>query len=193
MRRLGLLPFVVACGRVGFDAVPDAGTICAISLSNGLVGHWTFDEGSGLTASDSAGGHAGMLLGGATWTTGYIGGALAFDGVDDRVDISGDVVYATQAMPFTFAAWFDLTDYSTTTPDIMQIRSDTPSPWHVLMSSMPSFFGISVGSGDGVWIPIRTGCSRRRARGTTSSSPTTARAQGRSRATRSCSTGRSSR
>jgi hypothetical protein len=163
MRRLGLVPLLASCGRIAFDAHPGAPpdapfdvASCPPSIGTGMVGHWAFDDGSGLTAADSAAGNAGTLINGPVWTTGRLGGALAFDGVDDHVDIAGGVVYATSTQPFSFAAWFNLTDYSTTTPDIMQIHSDTPSPFHVLMSSMPQYLGISLGSGDGQWIPIKT-------------------------------------
>jgi hypothetical protein len=51
---------------------------------NGLVGWWKFDEGSGTVAYDSSGnGNDGNLTNGPTWTTGKIGGALSFDGVND--------------------------------------------------------------------------------------------------------------
>ena len=46
----------------------------------GLVAQYTFDEGSGDTASDSAGGYDGTIVG-ATWTSGKSGGALDFGGV----------------------------------------------------------------------------------------------------------------
>ena len=63
-------------------------------FTHGLVGYWKFDEGSGTTASDSSGyGNTGTLSTGASapgWTTGKVGGALSFDGVDDYVDcVSG--------------------------------------------------------------------------------------------------------
>ena len=66
--------------------------LAAISGSgSGLVAHYTFDEGSGTTAGDSAGSNTGTLVppagGGPTWTTGKIGGGLGFDGVDDYVSI----------------------------------------------------------------------------------------------------------
>ena len=57
-------------------------------ITTGLVGHWTFDEGSGTTAGDSSGsGNDGILTGDPAWTTGQIGDyALDFDGVDDYVE-----------------------------------------------------------------------------------------------------------
>ncbi len=149
-----------ACGRIGFDAgvatPPDTSDCGSVALSTGLLGLWELDEGSGITATDAAAGHSGDLLGGPSWGAGRFGGALVFDGVDDHVDIRDGIVYAVHTRPLTFSAWFVLDDYSTMTPDIMQIRSDTPSPWHVLMSSQSSYLGVSIGSGDGMWTPIRT-------------------------------------
>ena len=52
----------------------------------GLVGYWSFDEGSGTTAYDYSGNNNhGTLINGPTWTQGKVGGALSFDGVDDYV------------------------------------------------------------------------------------------------------------
>jgi len=49
--------------------------------------YWKFDEGGGSTAHDSSGnGYDGTIYG-ATWTTGKIGNALDFDGVDDYIDL----------------------------------------------------------------------------------------------------------
>ena len=57
----------------------------------GPIAHWKFDEGTGLTAIDSEGGHDGTLTSsGPSWTTGIIDGALDFDGVDDRVQVPDD-------------------------------------------------------------------------------------------------------
>jgi len=54
--------------------------------TEGPIAHWTFDEGSGGTAYDSAGGNDGTITG-ATWTSGQINGALDFDGSSDYVNI----------------------------------------------------------------------------------------------------------
>jgi hypothetical protein len=65
---------------------------CSSNLSNGLAGHWPFDDGSGTTAIDVSGnGNDGTLqnMDPATdWVTGVIGShALDFDGVDDDINV----------------------------------------------------------------------------------------------------------
>lgn len=62
----------------------------ASSLSNGLIGHWTLDETSGTTSADNtSGAHNGTMTGGLSASTnstsGTVGHALSFDGVDDYV------------------------------------------------------------------------------------------------------------
>ena len=55
---------------------------------NGLVGWWKFDETDGTIAYDSSGnGNNGNLTNGPTWVAGKIGGALSFDGTDDRLKL----------------------------------------------------------------------------------------------------------
>ena len=63
--------------------------ISRADISTGLVGHWTFDEGSGISAIDSSGNNnTGTLINGPSWTSGKVGsGALQFDGVDDNLNI----------------------------------------------------------------------------------------------------------
>jgi cysteine-rich repeat protein len=60
------------------------------SRDMGLVSHWALDEGSDVFAYDSEGSNDGTLVGGPLWSTGKFGGALEFDGVDDRVLINDD-------------------------------------------------------------------------------------------------------
>ncbi len=65
-----------------------------------LVGHYTFDEGTGTTVADSAGSNTGTVMNGATWLTtpnAKIGnGAMNFDGVNDYV--SNTVTNTTQLL-----------------------------------------------------------------------------------------------
>ncbi|MBU61927.1 MAG: hypothetical protein CMI26_05445 [Opitutae bacterium] len=56
----------------------------------GLVLHYAFDETSGTSSANSAGGgHTGTLtnMSGTEWTTGITGGGLSFDGSNDYVAI----------------------------------------------------------------------------------------------------------
>ncbi len=57
-------------------------------IPGGLVAHWELDETEGTTAHDTTGVHSGSLAGNPTWlpTSGQIGGALSFDGIDDHVN-----------------------------------------------------------------------------------------------------------
>jgi hypothetical protein len=58
-------------------------------LSDNYVnGYWKFDEGSGNIAYDSSLHNFDGTINGATWTTGYSGYALDFDGVNDDVDLN---------------------------------------------------------------------------------------------------------
>jgi hypothetical protein len=65
------------------------------------VAHWMFDDGTGATASDSAGRYHGSIYG-AKWVDGYTGRALAFDGIDDYVDCGTDDALASERMTLAF-------------------------------------------------------------------------------------------
>ncbi|MHC4867426.1 MAG: LamG-like jellyroll fold domain-containing protein, partial [Planctomycetota bacterium] len=73
---------------------------------NDLVSWWTFDEGDGNTAYDSAGDNHGTVCN-ANWTDGIIGGALDFDGVDDYVNLGNDSSLKPP-LPVTLSAWINL-------------------------------------------------------------------------------------
>jgi hypothetical protein len=71
-----------------------------------LVAHWTFDEGSGTIAYDSAGDNDGTIHN-ADWTTGQVGGALNFDGSGDYVEVPHDDSLNLVSAG-TVAAWVNL-------------------------------------------------------------------------------------
>jgi hypothetical protein len=74
----------------------------------GLVAHWKFDDGSGGTATDSAGTNNGTLNGNPTWTGGRVNGALSFDGIDDYVSLT--TIAALTGNTVTAQAWIRLSD-----------------------------------------------------------------------------------
>ncbi|MGC1454598.1 MAG: LamG-like jellyroll fold domain-containing protein [Nitrospirota bacterium] len=51
----------------------------------GLVSDWSMNEGSGTTTGQGA--YQGSIIGNAVWTSGKVGDALHFDGVNSRVSI----------------------------------------------------------------------------------------------------------
>jgi hypothetical protein len=88
--------FVTAVGGCGSSPL-EAVTLDPQSLSQNLVAHWTFDDGSGTTVADSSGnGHDGTLIGGTWLTTGRFGGALTL--------ASGDTV-SVASFPQATASW----------------------------------------------------------------------------------------
>ena len=80
--------------------------IAAHSATAALVGHWTFDEGSGTVAADSSGnGNDGTVMGDAAWVAGQMGGsALNFDDIDDIVIIGDDSSLDTEDS-MTISLW----------------------------------------------------------------------------------------
>jgi len=71
------------------------------ALPVGLVSYWQFDENNGTTLNDSLGSNDGQIFE-ASWTSGLVGSALQFDGINDIVNLPNISGYSD----FTMAAWF---------------------------------------------------------------------------------------
>ncbi len=85
-------------------------TLIEYEYSNGLIGLWHLDEGSGSVAGDTSGNdNGGILINGPEWTSGRINGALRFDGIDDAVEISTSNLDASGG---TVALWTYAEDFS---------------------------------------------------------------------------------
>ena len=105
----GLVASAVLVAVAAVVAVLLVGTASAYYPERaGTVGYWHFDEGSGSVAYDSSGeGNDGTIYG-AGWTSGKCGGALSFDGVDDRVKLPNSVINGLTDVTSEF--WVKTTD-----------------------------------------------------------------------------------
>lgn len=71
-------------------------------ITTGLIGHWKLDEGAGTTANDSSGnGNHGTIVGGPSWETGSIGGALLFNDGASGHYVTAPLDYSS--LPMTLA------------------------------------------------------------------------------------------
>ena len=83
-------------------------TTAATPVPGSLLSHWTFDEGAGATANDSAGTNHATLTNNPTWTpAGRVNGAISFDGIDDYLN-AGTMNISGSAM--TITAWINAQD-----------------------------------------------------------------------------------
>ncbi len=84
------------------------------AITDGLVGHWSFDETTGSVAADTStlGNNGSVYPGDAQWTTGQIGGALGFRGPglgDDSVVVT-NCPAPTSAFAVSAWVWADPRD-----------------------------------------------------------------------------------
>lgn len=108
----------------GIVVAPPIATDPTASLGAGLVQHWKFDETTGNTAEDSQGSNDLTLFNWTAqetkWTTGRIGGALAFDGNNS---------YAISAAPislprYSFSFWLRVDGRTGINPRILGPAND---------------------------------------------------------------------
>ena len=107
-----------------------------VLASGGAVAGWGLNEGTGATAADSTGnGNTATLVNGTGWTTGKYGGALLFDGVDDRARVSD-----SSSLDLTNAATFEAWVYPTA----------VPADWRtILQKEVDAYFFTASGGGGG--------------------------------------------
>ncbi|MCJ7571689.1 MAG: LamG domain-containing protein, partial [Candidatus Thermoplasmatota archaeon] len=87
---IGILICLLFIGT-SFSSIHFVEHVKADDLTTGLVGYWSFDEGSGSIAHDDTGNGNDGTIYGASWTnSSVLNGALDFDGLDDYVVIPDD-------------------------------------------------------------------------------------------------------
>jgi len=83
-----------------------------VSIDEGLIAYYSFDDINNLAKDDSGNGLDGTVNGAAYVGFGRIGGAVNFDGVDDYVDLSNlDLPAGTGEM--SISLWFNVNSLDT--------------------------------------------------------------------------------
>lgn len=108
----------------------EAGTnLQLIAQSEGLVGYWSFDEGTGTTAKDYSGNNNnGTLINGPLWVDGKVGKALSFPGDFDRVEITNWLNIGNQSASFLVWAKLSPSDLNMNTSEFLNTLGGRGSP-----------------------------------------------------------------
>jgi len=100
--------------------------ISSAPLDEGLVGYWSFDEGSGTIVHDSSGNdNDGTIFGGVQWVDGISGKALNFDGIDDYVNINDVSDFKFVNEDVTFTSWVQIVDNSNNYRNFVSLGDDS--------------------------------------------------------------------
>ncbi|CAM2064478.1 LamG domain-containing protein [Sulfidibacter corallicola] len=97
MKRSYLTSLLVCFAIAAFPTISLAG------LSDGLVGHWEFEDNFEDSSSEN---NDGAAMNGATFTHGKLGRGLSLDGQNDMVRVPYDVSLAPGEGDFSVSAWF---------------------------------------------------------------------------------------
>jgi hypothetical protein len=110
--------YFVRCQDGAGNANPDDFQISFTVAADGLRAGYAFNEGTGTSVGDASGNGLAGTIAGATWTpSGRFGGALSFDGIDDRVSIGSSP--GLNLTTGTVEAW---------------VRLDTLGRWHGVLA-----------------------------------------------------------
>ena len=102
-----------------------------------------------MVAYDSSGnGNDGNLTNGPAWTTGKIGGALSFDGVDDRVKIPNILLDGKNLL--TISLWFMMNTSSTNTTTHDFISGAKPGENNEIRLFVHNTNGIGIADGGSI-------------------------------------------
>lgn len=120
----------------------------------GLVGYWSFNEGTGLKATDFSGqGNTGTLTGGPTWAAGKLGGALRFDGTDDYVSVGAPSSLAV-TNAFSISAWVKSSNLSGRRGVVSKVATGSD---YIIIETNESTFRVLAGNLSGTSTALSSG------------------------------------
>ncbi len=119
-------------------AAASAATISKAPNNLGLVGYWSFDEGTSTAVADRSGnGNKGTLSGSPApaWTNGKLGTALSFDGTSSYVSLT-DTPALQIANVKTVTFWFKANNMTQTLPRLVSEVQDANNTWTIAMNDV---------------------------------------------------------
>ncbi|HVT09457.1 MAG TPA: LamG domain-containing protein [Polyangia bacterium] len=133
-----LLACVAGCGPAPITAV----SVPRSRLLEGLLGHWSFDEGSGTTVADSSGNHYDGQLSGGTWVTDggrFQGGLRLAPG--DTVTIPG---FPQATADWTVSVWIkmskdDVAAFTSARAVVLSAERPSMGGWEIEFDPRPGF------------------------------------------------------
>jgi hypothetical protein len=127
------------------QTAPDWREEASTTITNGLVGHWTFNEGQGTTAYDYSGNNNDGTLSNPNWPQGE-GWAMDFDGTDDYVGT--ELTRSSIGTDATFTAWVYLTEDIGVYMPIFGIYNYTSGGWNFFIGKNTSNLTLGVEDGN---------------------------------------------
>jgi hypothetical protein len=101
------------------------GAIVTMTARADLVGLWTFDEGSGTTATDKSGNGYNGKVNKATWVAGKYGGAVGLNGTDANVEVAHGAKLSVEK--FSVMAWINVPAKTGNWQTIVTQNTDGPT------------------------------------------------------------------
>jgi len=128
----------------------DAAAVALLGPASGLEAHWKFDDGAGITATDSAGSNDGLLLGRPTWTSGIIGGALKLETTTDYVSLSA--IAALTADNVTVTTWVKPGDLTGAWNPVLVQHNPSGDGYYLYLVGYAPAFSLASGGDSGAAI-----------------------------------------
>lgn len=113
---------------------------------HGPVAHWRLDEGTGLDAVDSVGGHDGTLTNGPVWSAGAIGTGVEFNDPTHALVVPHDD-NLTITDRLTIAAWVSAPELAPNRAIVQKGTSNTDVNYYLGMNDAKLVFAVSPEAG----------------------------------------------